>query len=1372
MLKAFNGFFNKLGFFFLLAAFSVFAVSCGSDGGGGGGSGGGDVINAALPNITAHPQGASYTQGAAAAALSVMATSPDGGIISYQWYRNTVNSNSGGALISGETNTTYTPPTTTVGTEYYYTMVTNTNNSVNGNTTANAATNAAAIIVTPAGVTNAALPNITAHPQGATYNQGIVATALSAAATSPDGGIISYQWYSNTSNSNGGGTLISGETSSTYTPPTTTAGTVYYYAAVTNTNTSVNGNTTASLASNTAAIIVTPAGVTNAALPNITAHPQGATYNQGAAAALSVNATSPDGGNISYQWYSNTSSSNSGGTLISGETSSTYTPPTTTAGTIYYYAVVINTNTSVNGNTTANLATNTAEVTISTVTNTALPNITVHPQSASYTQGAAAAALSVSATSPDGGIISYQWYSNTVSSNSDGTLISGAMNTTYTPPTTTVGTVYYYAVVINTNSSVNGNTTASLASNTAAIIVTPAGVTNAALPNITVHPQGANYNQGAMAAALSVSATLPDGGIISYQWYSNTVSSNSDGTLISGATNTTYTPPTTTVGTVYYYAAVTNTNNSVNGNTTANLATYAAAIIVTPAGVTNAALPNITAHPQGATYNQGAVATALSVTATSPDGGNISYQWYSNTSNSNSGGTLISGETSSTYTPPTTTVETVYYYAVVTNTNNGVNGNTASLSTNAALVTINTVVNAALPNITAHPQGATYNQGAAAAALSVAATSPDNGIISCQWYSNTVSSNSGGTLISGETSSTYTPPTTTAGTVYYYAVVTNTNINVNGNTAANLSTNAAEITVNTIVNAALPNITAHPQGATYNQGAAAAALSVTANSTDGGNISYQWYSNTSNANSGGTLISGETSSTYTPPTTTAETVYYYAVVTNTNTNVNGNTTANLSTNAAEVTINAAYTVVYYDENGQKYTDIGEEGLTYGSVINLPLKEKENTDYTFEGWLKDHAGEPIKGTYTVTEDVSFYATWMLTGATPITSAQELYPIRNDLSGKYILLNDITLAAYDSDEGWEPIGTEATPFTGILDGNGFKITELYVDREVAGLFGYIGGGAEVKNLTVEVSASGVNGKSYAGGLAGSINGALQQKAVISNVHVGGTGVVQADNSSSAQVTVAAYSGGISGYLGNAILSDCSNIIDIISSSSSSSSSRSFSGGIAAYLGNTNAISNSYNTGNVTSFSSYPDNSGGFSGGIAGYITSADTITNSYNTGNITTVTYFSSYFSYSGGIVAYVNNATISKNYSLGTVSGKRIGGIVGYIINGTVTNNAAINTELNGSNIGRIGTLNPSPTILTVTNNFALDSMAATGGSFTLDSASHGIDKTKDELKTAATYSDAVNGNGLGGLGWEFGNDAAHPWKMPEGGGYPVLYWQE
>lgn len=56
--------------------------------------------------------------------------------------------------------------------------------------------------------------------------------------------------------------------------------------------------------------------------------------------------------------------------------------------------------------------------------------------------------------------------------------------------------------------------------------------------------------------------------------------------------------------------------------------------------------------------------------------------------------------------------------------------------------------------------------------------------------------------------------------------------------------------------------------------------------------------------------------------------------------------------------------------------------------------------------------------------------------PIRTAQDLQAIAENLSGSYILLNDIDLR----DVAWQPIGNNQTPFSGVLDGNGYAITGL--------------------------------------------------------------------------------------------------------------------------------------------------------------------------------------------------------------------------------------------------------------------------------------------------------------------------------------------
>jgi gliding motility-associated-like protein len=58
----------------------------------------------------------------------------------------------------------------------------------------------------------------------------------------------------------------------------------------------------------------------------------------------------------------------------------------------------------------------------------------------------------------------------------------------------------------------------------------------------------------------------------------------------------------------------------------------------------------------------------------------------------------------------------------------------------------------------------------------------------------------------------------------------------------------------------------------------ATALSVTAT---GSGLTYQWYKNTTAANTGGSILAGATAATYTPLTTAAGTTYYYCVVSGT-----------------------------------------------------------------------------------------------------------------------------------------------------------------------------------------------------------------------------------------------------------------------------------------------------------------------------------------------------------------------------------------------------------------------------------------------------------------------------------------------------------
>lgn len=90
----------------------------------------------------------------------------------------------------------------------------------------------------------------------------------------------------------------------------------------------------------------------------------------------------------------------------------------------------------------------------------------------------------------------------------------------------------------------------------------------------------------------------------------------------------------------------------------------------------------------GTTLLKGYTTGGVSVSATAPTGHTLSYQWYSNTTDSNEGGTKIEGATSAKYDIETgKDPGTYYYYCVVTATRTDTSL-TASISSSAAAVTV------------------------------------------------------------------------------------------------------------------------------------------------------------------------------------------------------------------------------------------------------------------------------------------------------------------------------------------------------------------------------------------------------------------------------------------------------------------------------------------------------------------------------------------------------------------------------------------------------------------------------------------------------------------------------------------------------------
>ena len=311
----------------------------------------------------------------------------------------------------------------------------------------------------------------------------------------------------------------------------------------------------------------------------------------------------------------------------------------------------------------------------SSVTQTPVITITTNPTSRTVTQGSITGSLTCAATVSPSATVTYQWYSNTTSSNVGGTVLTSAGATTASftiPANLTAGTYYYFCEARSTGAD-------SKRSSVATVTVSPQAATP--VITITTNPTATTtVTQGSITGSLTCAATVSPSATVTYQWYSNTTNSSTGGTVLTsaGATTASFTIPTTlTAGTYYYFCEARSTGADSKRSSVATVTVNAAQ--VTP-------VISITTQPVASTsVTQGSITGSLSVTASVTGGATLSYQWYSNTTNSNTGGTLISGATSASYTIPTNlTAGTYRYYVVVSAT-----GGAVSVPSSVATVTVN-----------------------------------------------------------------------------------------------------------------------------------------------------------------------------------------------------------------------------------------------------------------------------------------------------------------------------------------------------------------------------------------------------------------------------------------------------------------------------------------------------------------------------------------------------------------------------------------------------------------------------------------------------------------------------------------------------------
>lgn len=112
------------------------------------------------------------------------------------------------------------------------------------------------------------------------------------------------------------------------------------------------------------------------------------------------------------------------------------------------------------------------------------------------------------------------------------------------------------------------------------------------------------------------------------------------------------------------------------------------------------------------------------------------------------------------------------------------------------------------------------------------------------------------------------------------------------------------------------------------------------------------------------------------------------------------------------------------------------------------------------------------------------------ALPISTLSDLQAIADNPSGSYRLTADIDASPtrkWNSGKGFVPIGSKEAPFTGVLEGDGHAIRDLFINRPDethVGLIGYLATEqARIENLSLK--NVNVLGDQYVGGLAGLSN-----------------------------------------------------------------------------------------------------------------------------------------------------------------------------------------------------------------------------------------------------------------------------------------------
>ena len=208
-------------------------------------------------------------------------------------------------------------------------------------------------------------------------------------------------------------------------------------------------------------------------------------------------------------------------------------------------------------------------------------------------------------------------------------------------------------------------------------------------------------------------------------------------------------------------------------------------------------------------------------------------------------------------------------------------------------------------------------------------------------------------------------------------------------------------------------------------------------------------------------------------------------------------------------------------NSEANALIDEIEREYNSAEYNGIKLFQNSETSPSGGITADLINPVQqrdvSGMTALKDVDSNTT-ISSGTYSISSAEELAKLAEMTNagrvtgGEFVLGADIDLSGYRSNGGWTPIGvpmgTSYNSFDGIFDGNGYVVSNLYINRPAGGYQGLFGVSVNGTFKNIALENVDITESAYSGGLLGvaGYQVGVSSNVTISNSYVTGTVTAQ--------------------------------------------------------------------------------------------------------------------------------------------------------------------------------------------------------------------------------------------------------------------------